>query len=254
MSTTSTGQGARRRTCSAIAGRNRPKRASMPLLPTTISSAPTRSATAQSASAGPPGSACRWTSTSRPASAARASSSVRVTASPGVPPAGKPDTRCSGTSRGRAASPSSSAAPSIVAVAEVVLVMTRSVLPAAGLPYARLRRRQLRRPTAIHCGSWTRASCGSSASIEPGRLRVHVHATATACGARTWPTTTATASRRGGRRRRPEPQLRRRTGAATTRARRDDPASETYRGTAPDSEPETQAMKGARGTRSTSRS
>ena len=39
----------------------RPSRASMPLLPTTISSAPTRAATAHSASAGPPGSACSST-------------------------------------------------------------------------------------------------------------------------------------------------------------------------------------------------
>ena len=49
--------------------------------------------------------------------------------------------------------------------------------------------------------------------------------------------------RRGRRRRRPEPQPRDRTGASTTRAPRATSLSETYRGTGPDSEPETKAIK-----------
>ena len=54
------------------------------------------------------------------------------------------------------------------------------------------------------------------------------------------------------RRRRPEPQLRRRTGATTTRARANDPSSETYRGPGPASEPETKALDGAHESASTS--
>ena len=97
-------------------------------------------------------------------------------------------------------------------------------------------------PTISRRGRTTPSS-GSSPSPTP-TATTSPSSPATGCGARTCATTTATATITPRRRRRPQPQLRRPSGATTTRARRRTSASETYRGTGPGSEPETQALDG----------
>ena len=103
-------------------------------------------------------------------------------------------------------------------------------------------RRPTTRPRQRSPSSSTRASCGSRASATRTATSTRSRP-ATACGARTWPTTTATAcaarSSTASTRTATTPP----TGAWTTRAPRTRRISETYRGTGPDSEPETKAIK-----------
>ena len=91
--------------------------------------------------------------------------------------------------------------------------------------------------------SSTRASCGSSRSPTP-TATTSPSRPATACGARTCATTTATAQITQRRRRRPQPQLRPTNWNYDDEGSSSDPASETYRGSGPASEPETQALDG----------
>ena len=89
--------------------------------------------------------------------------------------------------------------------------------------------------------------------LQPGRLRVHVHARTTGCGARTWPTTTATASSASPRTASTRTATSPPTGATTTRAPRTTRPRRPTAAPGPASEPETKAMH-ASGTGSTSSS
>ena len=131
---------------------------------------------------------------------------------------------------------------------------TRSSTRASGWParpaaarFCTSRRTTTRRPTTRprprSPSSSTRASCGSSASRTRTATSTRSRP-ATACGARTWPTTTATACAA-----RPATASTRtatspRTGASTTRAPRTTRRRRPTAAPAPDSEPETKAMKG----------
>ena len=117
-------------------------------------------------------------------------------------------------------------------------VAGRRDLPA----HARVLRDQLRRQRPRHAPGRQRASCGSCASRTRTATSTRSRP-ATACGARTWPTTTATACAASRATASTRTATSPPTGASTTRARRPTRRSETYRGPGPDSEPETKAMK-----------